>query len=81
MARVQDTAQTGAIGQGQSAIFVKHFGESEESTLAKLDPRGPNAAAAALDENQTAKFLTEAKRLAGREDRPVVIVGNEYYVE
>jgi hypothetical protein len=52
----------------------------EQSALAKLDPRGPTAVAAALDENQTAKFLTEAKRLASGQGAPVVVATNEYRV-
>jgi hypothetical protein len=52
----------------------------EQNVLAKLDPRGPNAVAAALDENQTAKFLTQAKRLARGQNAPVVVATNEYRV-
>ena len=52
----------------------------EQNALAKLDPRGPTATAAALDENQTAKFLTEAKRLASGQNAPVVVATNEYRV-
>jgi hypothetical protein len=52
----------------------------DQKALAKLDPRGPDPVPAALNENETAKFLTEAKRLAGGQNPPIVLATNEYRV-
>jgi hypothetical protein len=52
----------------------------DKQALTKLDPHGTEANPRSLDENQTAKFLTEARRLAERPNTPVVIATSEYRV-
>lgn len=52
----------------------------DKGALAKLDPRGADAAPSALDENQTAMFLTEARRLAEGANPSVMLATNEYRV-
>jgi hypothetical protein len=58
----------------------------DKGALAELDPRGADVAPSALDENQTAKFLIEARRLANpknpadRKNPSVMLATNEYSV-
>jgi hypothetical protein len=54
----------------------------DKGALAELDPRGADAAPGALNENQTAMFLTEARRLAnpkGKGKRPRVMLATSEY--
>jgi hypothetical protein len=66
----------------------------DPTALAKLDPRGANASAGALDELQTARFITNMKRLESpkkesnpkKKDRwsknpPIRVVANKYIVQ
>jgi hypothetical protein len=48
--------------------------------LGSLDPRGAEATAGSLDESETVRFVTNARRLAKRKSSPIVIVTNEYDV-
>jgi hypothetical protein len=58
-----------------TAVFV-----FDRDALAELDPRGPAPDAGALDEPQTARFLTKMGRLAKRKRSPIVVATNEYSV-
>ena len=52
----------------------------DQKAISELDPRGPEAPAGALDEPQTARFLTNVRRLAKRKVAPILIASNEYHV-
>lgn len=48
--------------------------------MSELDPRGPEAVPGALDEPQTARFLTNVRRLTKRKNSPILLASNEYRV-
>src|SRR6266446_1020678 len=48
--------------------------------LAELDPRGPKAVPGDLNEPETARFLTNVRRLVVRKSPPIVVASNEYQV-
>jgi len=52
----------------------------DTKTIASLDPRGADAPPGALDEIETARFLTNTRRLSKRKSSPIAVVSNEYYV-
>jgi hypothetical protein len=52
----------------------------DRKTVAELDPRGPDPAPGVLDEPQTARFLTNMRRLAKRKPASILIATNEYNV-
>ena len=52
----------------------------DNKVLAKLDPRGAKAPPGALDEEQTARFITNMKRLERAEGSPIQVAANEYIV-
>ena len=52
----------------------------DRKTVGELDPRGDEPEPAALDEIQTARFLTNLRRIAKRKDPPLAIATNEYSV-
>jgi hypothetical protein len=52
----------------------------DRQTMGELDPRGPAAPSASLDEPQTARFLTNVRRLGKRKNSPIVVARNEYHV-
>jgi hypothetical protein len=52
----------------------------DKRALAELDPRGKEVSPGILDENQTATFLTNARRLAERKNPPLMLATNEYTV-
>lgn len=52
----------------------------DRKTVGELDPRGSEPAPGALDELQTARFLTNLRRLAKRKPSAIVVAANEYSV-
>jgi hypothetical protein len=52
----------------------------DRQAMSEIDPRGPDAPPGALDELQTARFLTNVRRLARRKRSPILVANNEYRV-
>jgi ABC-type methionine transport system ATPase subunit len=52
----------------------------EPDVVEQLDPRGSKAEPSALDEQQTARFLTNLRRLERRKSDAITIATNEYRV-
>ncbi len=52
----------------------------DKETIRELDPRGHDPQPAALDETQTARFLTNMRQLSKRKSSPIAVVSNKYEV-
>jgi hypothetical protein len=52
----------------------------DRAVLATLDPRGKDAPKGALDELETARFLTNLRRIAKRKPETVAVASSEYMV-